>query len=76
MTELEPIPRSWWRLWPVRAFGDMVLDGVVFHPVPGSPGVYEPHEMGFWLTLIQIETFRLGPRALVELERERHYGKE
>lgn len=76
MAELEPLPDSFWNgLWPVCARGDLVVDGVVFHPVRGLPEVYEPHEMMFTLTIDQIRQFRLGPRALVDLTRERLYGK-
>lgn len=75
MAELPPLPDSFWNgLWPVCARGDLVIDGVVFHPTRMA-GAYEPHEMGFLLTVDQIRQFRLGPRALVDLTRERLYGK-
>ena len=74
MAELEPIPETFWRWWPVCARGDLVVDGVVFHPTP-MDGVYEPHEMGFWLTVDQIRQFRNGPRALVDTVRNSRYGK-
>lgn len=73
MAQLDPIPESFWRWWPVCARGDLVVDGVVFHPT-NQPGVYEPHEMGFWLTADQIRYARVGARALVDMMREKHYG--
>lgn len=73
MAELEPLPRSFWLRWPVRAPGDIVKDGVVFHPVRGFPDLFAPHESNFALSRIQIETFRGGAVALVD-EMRKHHG--
>lgn len=78
MAELQPLDESYWDRWPVSALGDLVKDGIVFHPVRGMSDVWQPHEMPFVIAGNLIRYSVLPADKLVFIEAaawRRRYGQ-
>ena len=76
MAELRPLDESYWDRWPVSAVGDLVKDGMVFHPFAGLEDAWQPHEMPIVMAGSVIRYSRIPADELVFVEmdawRKRH----